>query len=77
MARSTLTTLAQTIEIGGVTHATLTVIEQDIDGDYVRELRISATAEEGQTTNPQVCILRLKSPIKAKLEIVTPSPVIV
>jgi hypothetical protein len=77
MARSTLTTLAQTIEIDGVTKLNLTVIEQDVDGDYVRELRVTATAEEGQTTNPQVCILRLKSPIKSQLEIVTPSPVIV
>ena len=77
MARSVLTTLAQTIEIDGVTKINLTIIEQYVDGDYVRELRVTATAEEGQTTNPQVCILRLKSPIKAQLEIVTPSPVIV
>jgi hypothetical protein len=77
MARSTLTTLAQTIEIDGVTKLNLTIIEQDVDGDYVRELRVTATAEEGQSSNPQVCILRLKSPIKSQLEIVTPAPVIV
>lgn len=77
MARSILTTLQQKIEISGTQSVTLTKPEQDVDGDYVRELRVTATGEEGDTTDPQVFILRLKSPILSQLEFVTPSPVIV
>ena len=77
MARSVITTLQQKIEITGTLRLSWTTIEQDVDGDYVRELRVTATGEEGETTNPQVFVARFKSPILANLEFVTPSPVIV
>lgn len=73
MARSFITTLEQKIEISDIQDVVVTTIEQDTDGDWVREIRFFGTPAEGQIANVQNLVVRIKSPIKANLDLTTPA----
>jgi hypothetical protein len=73
LPRSVVTSIIQNVEISDILTVLYTAVEQDVDGNYVREFRVTGTPDEGQSGNPQVFVLRLKSPIKTNLELTTPA----
>lgn len=73
MPQSVIATLEQKIEISNVTDVVVTTIEQDVDGDFVREIRFFGTPAEGQTASVQNLVVRIKSATKANLDITTPA----
>ena len=73
MPRSLITTLEQKIEVSDILDVVVTPIEQDSDGDYVREIRFMGTPREGVTGIVQTLAVRIKSATKENLDITTPT----
>jgi hypothetical protein len=67
--RSIVTVLETKIEITNVLDVIQTEPEQDLQGMWVREIRIYGTPEEGVSGLPQVLAVRLRSPVKDNLKI--------
>lgn len=72
MPRSLITALEQKIEINDIQDVVVTSIEQDADGDYVREFRFFGTPTTETANSVQTLAVRIKSATKANLEITTP-----
>ena len=73
MPRSIITALEQKLEISEIVDVVVTTIEQDTDGNYVREIRFFGTPAEGQTASVQNLVVRIKSATKANLDLTTPA----
>lgn len=72
MALTTLTTLEQKLQLNDVAAVSITTIEQDEEGNWIREFRFTGTPLEGQTIAPVSLVVRAVAATKDQLEITTP-----
>lgn len=74
MTATIISTTEQKIEINDIKDVVVTTVEQDTDGDWVREIRFFGTPAEGLSADSvQTLVVRIKSATKANLEITTPA----
>lgn len=69
---TTIDTTAQTLFVDGVTDIVVTEAEQDTDTEWVREIRVFGEPLLSGGTQPVVLTLRLKSPVKANINVTSP-----
>lgn len=73
MAQTLITILELKVSLNDVVDIAVTEPVQDVDGDWVREFRFVGTPEAEGVTPPIVKTVRVRSPIRANIEITTPN----